>query len=94
MITERCVEMQKDVYVCFIDYTKAFDKVKHVKLFEMLQELAVNGKDLELIKNLYCQQEESVRIGQGMSDWVNIGRGVRQGCVLSPELFSLYTEMI
>ena len=94
MITERCVEMQKDVYVCFIDYTKAFGKVKHVTLFEMLQEMDVNGKDLELIKNLYWQQQAAVRIGQGMSDLVNIGRGVRQGCVLSPELFSLYTEKI
>ena len=60
----------------------------------MLQELDVNDKDLELIKNLYWQQQAAVRIGQGMSDWVNIGRGVRQGCALSPELFSLYTEMI
>ena len=82
------------MYICFIDYTKAFDKVKHVTLFEMLQELDVNGKDLELIKNLYWQQQAAVRVGQDMSDWVNIGRGVRQGCALSPELFSLYTEMI
>ena len=49
MITERCVEVQKDVYICFIDYTKAFDTVQHVTLFEVLQELDVNGKDLELI---------------------------------------------
>ena len=52
MITGRCVEMQKDVYICFIDYAKAFDKVQHVTLFEILQELDVNGKDVELIKNL------------------------------------------
>ena len=52
------------------------------------------GNDLELIKNLYWQQQASVRIRQDMSDWVNIARGVRQGCVLSPTLFSLYTEMV
>ena len=73
---------------------KAFDKVQHVTLFEILQELDVNGKDVELIKNLYWQQQAAVSIGQDMSDWVNIAKGVRQGCVLSPELFSLYTEMI
>ena len=94
MITERCVEMQKDEYICFIDYAKAFDKVQHVTLFEVLQELDINGKDLELIMNLYWQQQASVRIGQDMSDWVNIARGVRQGCVLSPALSSLYTEMV
>ena len=88
--------MQKNVYIyiCFIDYSKAFDKVQHVTLFEILQELDVNGKDLELLKNLYWQQQASVCIGQDMSDWVNIARGVRQGCVLSPALFSLYTEMV
>jgi len=69
------------IYICFIDYAKAFDKVQHVTLFQVLQELDVNGKDLELIKNLYWQQQASVRIGQDMSDWVNIARGVRQGFV-------------
>ena len=94
MITERCVEMQKNVYISFIDYAKAFDKVQHVTLFEVLQELDVNDKDLELIKNLYWQQQASVLIGQDMCDWVNIARGVRQGCILSPTLFSLYTEVV
>ena len=104
VITERYVEMQedvyiwfiymqKDVYIWFIDNAKAFDKVQHVTLFEILQELDVDGKDVELIKNLYWQQQAAVRIGQDMSGWVNIARGVRQGCVLSSELFSLYTEM-
>ena len=76
MITERCVEMQKDVYICFIDYTKAFDKVQHVTLVEILQELDINCKDLEIIKNLYWQQQAAVRIGQDTSEWVNITRGV------------------
>ena len=94
MIIERFVEMQKDVCMCFIDYQKAFDKSQNATLFERLQELDVNDKYLELIKNIYWQQQAAVRIGQDMSGWVNIARGVRQGCVLSPELFSLYTEMI
>ena len=63
-------------------------------LFEILQELDANGKYLELIKNIYWQQQAAVRIGQGMSDWVNIARGVGQGCVLSPQQFLLYTDMI
>ena len=94
MITERCVEIQKDLYICFIYYAKAFDEVQHATLFEILQELDINGKDVELIKNLYWQQQAAVRIGQDMSGWVNRARGVRQGCLLSPELFSLCTEMI
>ncbi len=94
MISERCIEMQKDVYICFIDYAKAFDKVQHEQLFNILQGLDINNKDIELLKNLYWEQQAAVRIGQEMSDWINIKRGVRQGCVLSPELFSLYTEMI
>ena len=75
--------------MCFIDYAKAFDKVQHVTLFEILQELDVNGKDLELVQNFYWQQQASVRIFT--NDWVNIARGVRQGRVLSLALFSLYT---
>ena len=80
--------------MCFIDYAKAFDKVQHVTLFDIPQELDFNGKDAELIKNLYWQQQAAVRIRQDMSGWVKIARGVRQGCVLSLELFSLYTKMI
>ena len=81
MITERCDEMQKDLYICFIDYVKAFDKVQHARLFEILQELDVTGKDVELIKNLNWQQQAAVRIGQDLCGWVNIVRAVRQGCV-------------
>ena len=93
MVAERCVEMQKYVFICFIDYERAFDRVLHVTLFDILQELDVNGKDLELIKNPYWQQQAAVRIGQDMSNWVNLTRGVRQGYVFSPDLFSLYTEV-
>ena len=56
MISERYIEMKKDIYICFIDYVKAFDKVKHEVLFQQLEQLDINGKDLELLKNLYWEQ--------------------------------------
>ena len=83
--------MQIDVYMCIVDYAKAFDKVQHITLFEIFQELDVNGKAVELIKNLHSQQQAAVRIGQDMSDCVNIRRGVRQGCVYHQK-FSHYTH--
>ena len=74
------------MYKCYIDYVKAFDKVQHKHLFRILEGLDIHGKDLELIKNLYCEQEANIKIGNHSSDCVKIGNGVRQGCVLSPEL--------
>ena len=94
MLAERAVEMQKDVYVCFIDYVKAFDRVRHGPLVEMLESLDLDGQDVELIKNLYWDQKASGRLNGIVSDYVEVMRGVRQGCILSPDLFSLYTEMI
>ena len=64
------------------------------RLFRVLEGLDINGKDLELIKNLYWEQEANLKIGNHTSDWVEIEKVVRQGCVLLPELFSLYTESI
>ena len=86
--------MHRDVYICYIDYVKAFDKVQHKQLFRILKGLGVNGKDLELIKNLYWKQEATIKIGNHSSDWVKIEKGVRKGYVLSPDLFSFYTESI
>ena len=94
MLAERAIEMQRDVYVCFIDYVKAFDKVRHEPLIEMLEALNIDGKDIELVMNLYWDQQAAVRIDGVLSEYVNIERGVRQGCIMSPDLFSLYTEMI
>ena len=98
MLAERCIEMQKDLYLCFIDYSKAFDKVRHEKLFNILEHLDIDGKDLRVIRNLYWDQSAAVRIGGELSEYNlikrGIKRGVRQGCVMSPDLFNIYSEMI
>ena len=94
MLLERAIEVQKEVYMCFIDYEKAFDKVKHSKLIEILQNLNLDGKDIRLISNLYWSQEAAVKIDNNLTPWFEVRRGVRQGCVLSPDLFSVYGEMI
>ncbi|GFO19544.1 endonuclease-reverse transcriptase [Plakobranchus ocellatus] len=92
MLMEGCIEMQKDLHLCFIDYSKAFDKVRHVELFRMLEKLDIDGKDLRVIRNLYMywDQTASVRIEVEHSDFKPIKRGVRQGCVMSPDLFNVY----
>ena len=94
MLAERCIEMQKDLYLCFIDYSKAFDKVRHEKLFNILEHLDIDEKDLRVIRNLYWDQSAAVRIGGELSEYTLIKRGVRQGCVMSPDLFNIYSEMI
>ena len=62
MLMERCMEVQKDLHLCFIDYSKAFDKVKHEELFKLLENLDIDGKDLRVIRNLYWDQTAAVRI--------------------------------
>ena len=94
MLSERAIEMQKEVYVCFIDYTKAFDKVRHEDLMDILQDLDLDGKDIRLIRNLYWEQTACMRIDNEFGDSTQIKRGVRQGCVFSPDLFNLYSERI
>ena len=94
MLSERNIEMQRDMYLCFIDYEKAFDRVKHENLINMLKGAGIDGKDLRIIYNLYWNQKAAVRVGADKTDWIEIKRGVRQGCVLSPDLFSLYSELI
>ena len=93
-ITERCIEKQKNLFMCFIDLEKAFDTVKHEKLIETLRKFMVDDKDLRLITNLYWQQRAVVKVGDEASEWIDIQQGVRQGCVLSPDLFSLYTQLV
>ena len=93
-LIDRSLEMQKDVFICFIDYAKAFDKVRHEKLLKTLGDLDIDGKDIRLIRNLYWEQIAATRIDGEMSEFKHIQRGVRQGCVLSPDFFNLYSEMI
>ena len=93
-LCERAIEMQQDIYLCFIDYTKAFDRVKHEVLLDMLQSLDLDGKDMRLIRNLYWEQSACIRIEGETSQYTDIKRGVRQGCVFSPDLFNLYSEVI
>ena len=83
-----------DVYICFIDYTKAFDRVNHTKLIECLKEIGVDDKDLQIIIKMYWEQTAVVRTKNGVSSDFKIKKGVRQGCVLSPNLYNLYTEKI
>ena len=87
-------EFQKNIYFCFIHYTKAFDSVDHNKLWKILQEMGIPDHLTCLLRNLYVSQEATVRTGHGTTDWFQIGKGVRQGCILSPCLFNLYAEYI
>ena len=93
-LVERMIKKQKDVYVCFIDYRKAFDSVKHEPLIELVQSLDIDPQDVNLLANLYWNQKAAVRHNGEISESISIKQGVRQGGVASPHLFVLYTEMI
>ena len=93
-IIEKAGEFQKNIYCCFIDYAKAFDCVDHNKLRNILKEMGIPDHLTCLLRNLYADQEATVRTGHGTTDWFQIGKGVCQGCILSPCLFNLYAEYI
>ena len=93
-IMEKSREFQKNIYFCFIDYAKAFDCVDHNKLWKILQEMGMPDHLTCLLRNLYAVQEATVRTEHETPDWFQIGKGVRQGCILSPCLFNLYAEYI
>ena len=93
-IIEKAREFQKNIYFYFIDYTKAFDYVDHNKLWKILKEMGIPDHLICLLRNLYEGQEAKVRTGHGTMDWFKIGKGVRQGYILSPCLFNLYAEYI
>ena len=87
-------EFQKNIYFCFIDYVKAFDCVDHNKLWKIVKEKEIPDHLTCLLWNLYAGQEATVRTGHGTTDWFQIGKGVCQGCILSPCLFNFYAEYI
>ena len=93
-IMKKAREFQKSIYFCFIDYAKAFDCMDHNKLCKILQEMGIPDHLTCLLRNLYAGQETTVRTGHGRTDWFQIGKGVRQGCILSPCLFNFYAEYI
>ena len=93
-IIKKARKFQKNTYFCFIDYAKAFDSVAHNKLWNILKDMGTPDHLTCLLRNLYAHQEATVRTGHGTTDWFQIGKGVHQGCILSPCLFNLYAEYI
>ena len=76
------------------DYAKAFDCVDHNKLWKILQEMGIPDHQTHHLRNLYAGQEATVRTGHGTKNWSQTGKGVCQGCILSPCLFNVYAEYI
>ena len=93
-IIKKTREFQRNIYFCFIDYAKAFDCVDHNKLWKILKEMGIPDHLTYVLRNLYAGQEAKVRTGHGTTDWFQIGKGVHQGCILSPWLFNFYAEYI
>ena len=91
-IKEKAREFQKNIYFCFIDYTKAY--VDHNIMWKILREMGIPDHLTCLLRNLYSGQEARVRTLHGTTDWFKIGKGVHQGCTLSPCIFNLYAEYI
>lgn len=94
VLIQRCRDVNHDVYACFIDFTKAFDRVEHTKLIQILKEVDIDSKDIQIIINLYWNQTAYVNIEGNKTENVKIKKGVRQGCVHSPTLFNIYSENI
>ena len=93
-IIKKARELQKKHLLCFIDYAKAFDCVDHNKLWKLLKEMGIPDYLTCLLRNLYAGQEATVRTRHGTTDWFQRGKGICQGCILSPCLFNLYAEYI
>ena len=82
------------IKTCFIDYLKAFDRVHREQLINCLERIGIDGKDIRIMTNLYWHQKAAIKIDRELSPFTKIKRGARQGCVLSPYLFNIYTEFI
>ena len=90
----KSMALQKNIYFCFIDYTKAFDYMDHNKLWKILKEMGIPDHLTYFLRNMYGGQEATVRTRHGKTDWFQIGKGVHQGSILSPCLFNLYAECV
>ena len=93
-IIEKARQFQKNIYFCFIDYSKTLDRVGHSKLWKILQERRIPDHLTCLLRILYAGQEATVRTGHGTINWFKTGKGVSQGCIFSSFLFNFYTEYI
>ena len=93
-IIQKARELQKDIYFCFIDHAKVFDCVDHNKLWKILKEMGIPDHLTCLLRNLYAGQQTTIGTGHGTTDCFQIGKGICQGCILSPCLFNLYAEYI
>ena len=89
-IIEKAREFQKTIYFCFVDYAKAFDYMDHNKLWKILQDIGLPDHLNCFLRNLYSGEVAIVRTEHGTTDWFQIGKGVCQGCILSPCLFNLF----
>ena len=94
LVIEESIEVQQGLYLCGMEFSKALDTVKHERRIQMLQDINIDGKDLQLIKNMYWQQTAAIKINNNISGYQKIERGVIQGCEPSPEFFSLYSGTI
>ena len=87
-------KQEKNIYFCFINYVRTFDCVDHNELWKILKEMGIPDHLTCLLRNLYAGQEATVRTGHGTTDWFQIGKGVHQGCILTPCLSNLCAEYI
>ena len=88
-ISERLIEKKRQLFVCFIDYDKAFDKVNHNKLIEIMQKTGILQRETQHIANLYFKQKAKIRGKEILSESFLIEKGVRQGCILSPTMYTI-----
>uniref|UniRef100_A0A8D9A4P5 Craniofacial development protein 2 n=1 Tax=Cacopsylla melanoneura TaxID=428564 RepID=A0A8D9A4P5_9HEMI len=94
LLLEKHIEKGKDIFMTFIDYSKAFDNVNHAKMIEILEKVNISKADLRLIVKLYWGQRGKIKTSLGVSEEFQISKGVRQGCIISPVLFNIYVEYI
>ncbi|XP_073824763.1 FERM domain containing isoform X3 [Musca autumnalis] len=94
VLVQKCRDVNKDIFMCFIDYEKAFDTVQHDKLMDILASIGISEKEIRCIKSLYWHQSAHVNIDGEITEEISISKGVRQGCTLSPLLFNIYSEKI